>query len=66
MKRDFKHMNTKLNIEYDCSNDLMERSLSKIFFKNPILTTFILHIQAILMSAYKRIKYIKNYQNPTI
>lgn len=66
MKRNFSHLNTKLNIEYDPNYDLLKRSTSKVFWKDTLIATFLLHVQHMLMTGYNRIRYIRNYQNPTI
>lgn len=66
MKRDFSHLNTKLNIKYDPSNDLMRRSTSSMFWRDSVVANFLIHIQHMLMSGYKRIEYIINYKNPTL
>lgn len=64
MKKSYSHLD---NINYkrnDYSRSLLYKCTSKYIWQNKLQMTFMLHLQAIIMTAARRIKYLVNYQNP--
>lgn len=64
MKNNYSHLNDIRFAEYDYSNTLLQKCTSHTLWNNTFMVTFLYHIQQIIVTAARRIKYIKNYQNP--
>lgn len=64
MKQEYSHLNNVTYKPNDYSQNLFQRCTSKIFWNNQFTVSFMLYMQAIIMTAARRIQFIKNYQNP--
>lgn len=64
MKQNYSHLD---KVEYQPNQyytNLLKKSTSRIFWQNAFLVTFMSYLEAIIMTAARRIKFIQNYQNP--
>lgn len=64
MKTNYNHLNDIRFSPYDYTHTLLQKCTSHILWNNNFMVTFLYYIQSILVTAARRIKYIKNYQNP--
>lgn len=65
MKRSYSHLNTGVWKENQYENDLFMRTTSPVLWRgNVVLQTFMVYLQGIIVAAMRRIRVLKNYQNP--
>lgn len=65
MKRSYSHLDLNKYSRTNYETTILRRSTSPLLWQgNPIVTTFLVYIQAIIAFAANQIKSLQNYQNP--
>lgn len=64
MRKSYSHLDVVNYKRNNYSRSLLYRCTSPYIWRNQLQVNFMLHLQAIIMTAARRIKYLVNYQNP--